>query len=91
MYKAGFIKIQSRPDLGFFHFADMPMYSSSNELRKACLYQQHRIEEMMEKKEAPQEIIQLLMKKLLKSTAILNNTDKREKYLHFLKIRSYIN
>ena len=39
MYKANYLKLLPRADLGFYCFIDMPFYASTNELIKACVHQ----------------------------------------------------
>ena len=89
MHMDGSLKMQSRPDLGFYYFLDMPLYSSTNELRKACLYQSKELDKTRGK--LSDESWELLRKKLMKSTAILSDHSKRERYLNFLRVRAYIN
>lgn len=93
MYKAGHLKMMNRPDLGFYYFLDMPLYASTNELRKAVQYQKKVLEDMKHLPEISgnHELYGSMYKKLLKAAAILTDPKKRERYLHFLKVRAYIN
>lgn len=93
MVKDGNARIQSRENMGFYYFIEMPLYSTINELRKACLYQRTRLEAMRQdpKLMMSPEQYTLLNKKLLKTCEVLTDNNKREKYLHLLKIRTYVN
>lgn len=91
MYRDGSLKLQSRPNMGFFYFVDMPLYSTINELRKACLYQKHRLDEIRQEGTVSEETINQLNKKLMNTTAILTDSNKREGYLNLLKIRAFTN
>lgn len=91
MYKNRHLKMNNKPDLGFFYFVEMPIYSSTNELRKACWYQKKLLMQLQNSGKEKEDTLKALNKKLLKSTAILTDCNKRERYLHFLKIRGYIN
>lgn len=89
MYKKEQFKKISNEDMGFFFFLEMPFYATSNECMKKCLEIKRKIQILKQKKEINEDRYQLLMKKFLKSSSILVDFEKRTKYLHLLKIRSF--
>lgn len=92
MYQAGTFRCINKIDLSFYSFVNMPLYSTTNELRKAIVEQKKLLTKLEEKRTPETEkVIENLQEKLLKSTAILTDPLKRDRYLHFLKIRAYIN